>query len=95
MATAHNLIDKRTWAREMYPMLEGMSPRRVRALRAAWIAAVTTLGDKWLIKIMELRGPKTTEHLGQRMKKYAKRVQADAKRAERLTTNVRPIKRRA
>lgn len=47
--------ERRLWARNVFPMLEGMSPRRVRALRLEWIKATTYLGRRWVLNLRRAR----------------------------------------
>lgn len=48
-------VDLRRWARAVYPMLDGMSPRRVRKLRRDWLAACAYLGPKWRATLRRAR----------------------------------------
>lgn len=45
--TRKTKVDWRRWARSVYPLLEGMSPRQVMSLRRKWIRAVMELGSDW------------------------------------------------
>ncbi len=56
-------LDLRKWAREVYPMLDDMSPRQVRANRAKWCAAVTYLGPTWRMLDKDIRREKSTRPL--------------------------------
>jgi hypothetical protein len=44
----------RLWAREVYPMLVGMSPRQVRANRRKWLAATRYLGPRWILRLADV-----------------------------------------
>jgi hypothetical protein len=95
-------IDWRVWARQLFPMLNAqpvaVSPRRVRALRRAWIAAAQSLGDNWREKLTEVRREKHVP-LYERMKRHARKVAAEAKRAQKLEAErqlkVRPIRKQS